>query len=404
MNRCARRSDRVSCLATRRREQGLATILISIVLLAAITVMVIFAAQTAVLDQRMSANEMRMKQASGAAQSGIETAMAQLNSGQGLPGEPLARNFDDPGESRSQFRVAFLDPESEIDPCPEDPADFSGNSAVSTLETLLFSCGWSDDLSARKGIVVLMRASPSLGNPPTNPLTSLGGVTTNGAARVFNYFNNLTIWTAQSTGVSGNPGTTYVRDQSVNPPSDMTAVTDNLSQPNINDYYLQTTDASLVGPDVIDGDLSLRSLEARGGDAFFENFLGTTRDDYQAQSISVDNADDLDGMSGQAIWFDTENAELSGGTIGSREEPVVLVVSGDLRVTGNVDIYGVVYVAGDLRGSGTFNNFGSSIIEGETLIGGNPSFIFDPDIAFAAGNVGVRGIVTGTWRDWADFR
>ncbi|WP_018863116.1 PilX N-terminal domain-containing pilus assembly protein [Thioalkalivibrio sp. ARh3] len=386
----------------RQRQSGLATLLITVVILVAITLMVIFAAQTAILDQRMSANELRMKHAASAAQAGVEFATARLNSGQGLPSGPITHAFDGDDENNASFRATFLAPDDEIEACPEDPADFPGVSAENTREAVVFSCGWSDDLSARKGISVAMQASPSLADPPTNPLTSLSGVDTNGAARVFNYFNNLTIWTGNAVDVTGNPGTTYVRNQSATPPTDIGRVTDDMRNPDISEFYTRTTDRNVLGPDVVDADLTLDSLKARGGDAYFENFMGATREDYKSQSTVIDDFDQLDGMEGQAIWLDSTDASLGGNlTIGSRDEPVVLVAPGDLTISGNVDIYGVLYVAGDLRGSGTLNNFGAAIIEGTTRIGGSPYFIFDPESAFGAGNVGARGVVSGTWRDWA---
>ncbi|WP_231362265.1 MULTISPECIES: PilX N-terminal domain-containing pilus assembly protein [unclassified Thioalkalivibrio] len=386
----------------RQRQSGLATLLITVVILVAITLMVIFAAQTAILDQRMSANELRMKHAASAAQAGVEFATAQLNSGQGLPSEQLHRTFDGDNQSNAVFRVAFLDPNDEVESCPATPDDgtFPGDSAPNTSEVVIFSCGWSDDASARKGISVSMRASPSMADPPTNPLTSLSGVNTNGAARVFNYFNNLTIWTAAAVDVTGNPGTTYVRNQSEPPPSDLRLVTEDMGQSQINRYYSQTTDRQAIGPDVIDADLSLRQLEDRGGDAYFENFMGAAREDYKAQSLEMEAGADLDGLRGQAVWVDGDTSIEGNTQIGTRDEPVVLVVDGDLDVAGNVDLYGVLYVRGDLGGSGTFTNYGAAIVEGETNIGGNPYFIFDPDIAYGASNVGARGIVTGTWRDW----
>lgn len=386
----------------RTRQQGLATLLITVVILVAITLIVIFAAQTAILDQRMSANELRMKHASSAAQAGVEFATAQLNSGQGLPSEPLHRVFDGEDQSNATFRVAFLDPSEQVEECPPDADDtsFPADSAPNTREVVIFSCGWSDDSSARKGITVSMRASPSMADPPTNPLTSLSGVNTNGAARVFNYFNNLTIWTAAAVDVTGNPGTSYVRNQSVAPPTDPRLVTEDMGQPEINNYYSQTTDKQAIGPDVIDADLSLRQLEDRGGDAYFENFMGADREDYKAQSLEMEADSDLDGLEGQAIWVDGDTSIDGNTQLGTRDEPVVLVVDGSLDVAGTVDLYGVLYVRGNLEGSGTFTNYGAAIIEGETNIGGNPYFIFDPDIAYGASNVGARGIVTGTWRDW----
>ena len=59
------------------RQQGAATIFITIVLLLAVGLIALYANRGAILEQRLAANEVRAKQAFAAAQAGLDAALAQ---------------------------------------------------------------------------------------------------------------------------------------------------------------------------------------------------------------------------------------------------------------------------------------------------------------------------------------
>jgi len=62
-----------------RFQQGAATLLVSIILLLAITLITIFAARVGIMDQRISGNELRHKEAFSHAEAGLEQASAYLS-------------------------------------------------------------------------------------------------------------------------------------------------------------------------------------------------------------------------------------------------------------------------------------------------------------------------------------
>jgi hypothetical protein len=93
---------------------------------------------------------------------------------------------------------------------------------------------------------------------------------------------------------------------------------------------------------------------------------------------------------------------LSGNIqIGTRNEPVILIVDGNLNVTGNVVFYGVLYVTGNFSSSGTPIFYGATVVEGDnTASAGTPSYVYDP-LAFAnLEPLGPVMVYAGTWRDW----
>lgn len=64
------------------RQRGLATLVIALIIMVAVTLTVLFTAQTSILEERMAANETRMKQTTNAAQAGLERAVAFAQDGE----------------------------------------------------------------------------------------------------------------------------------------------------------------------------------------------------------------------------------------------------------------------------------------------------------------------------------
>ena len=386
------------------RQRGVATLLVALVIMVALTLLVFFSARTALQEERMAANEVRMKQTASAAQAGLERALDELKTGGAT--NPTAQ-YTGSGPDGSLYHVAFVDRDrlDGLPACPPDPtafavladADNDGNPGQGAPDDLrrtgIWSCGWSNDRNARKGVATLSLGIPSVANPPTNPLTSRGGVDTNGNAEVYNAFNNLTIWTGSDLSIAGNPGNTYISDS----PDE---VTDPANWVHDEDDYLRTTDMNRQGPDVVDRDLQISEANLSGDD-FFRNFMGQNPSQYRDTVPTILDPDvgDIDGAENEVIWF-SQDTSFDGGQFGSRDNPVVIVVDGNLDMAGNVDIYGILYVREELDGAGTLNVFGSTIVEGDTSIGGTPSFIFDPVAAEGAGDLGARAGVAGAWRDW----
>lgn len=384
-----------------RRMDGVATLLITLIIMVAVTITVIFSAQTSVLEQRMSGNEIRAKQTAAAAQSGLETAMDYIGRGNF---DPAAVN----DEANGPYRVAYYSLDAQPDGCTETAAGFSAPALPSDFtnrEFVVMACGWSDDESASQAVLITMKAGPSLGNPPNSPIITRGGVDIRGNAKVFNAYNNLTVRTGGEMDISGDAGTTYMRDLTLPPPS----LDDPVPDPD-SSIYREMSNKDRTGVDVLDYDASMNIPD----DEFFEMFMGASRQEYRDNFVTHhfkegDFPGDLGPeYNGQTIWVDGD-VRLE-GTIGTREDPVVMVVDGNVTARGQFDeFHGVLYVKEELTATGNPNFFGAAIIERQTtildetdseFIAGTPRFIFDPVAAGGASSVGRRGAVTGSWRDW----
>ncbi len=86
--------------------------------------------------------------------------------------------------------------------------------------------------------------------------------------------------------------------------------------------------------------------------------------------------------------------------MGTRANPVVVIIEGNLSQAGNATIYGVVYVMGNMSGSGNFTVYGNVSVEGSVASTGSLDIIFDPLAISNSKKLGKPGLLSGSWRDW----
>jgi hypothetical protein len=399
---------------SRHRQRGMATLLVSLLILVGATLIVMFSARTTLMEQRISGNEIRTKQALNVAQAGFDEALAYLRAGGRNAGETFNGNNGNLGGS--SYRAVFWN--SATPPvfgpnnlCPNapgiptgrvvPPANFVQGTPPVRVPFIIFSCGWSDDRAARQAVLMTAGLMPPLpGNPPA-PLIVGGYVDTSGRARAYNFHSDLTIWSGSSVTPTGKAGTTFVRnkEQHPNPPPITDPLPPLASNCTVGNNYICTTVGDNAGFDVIVDDASLAS---KTGDQFFESFMGRSKTAFKNDPSTINRTgQSLSGVKAEKIWING-NLSLSGNIqIGTRNEPVILIVDGNLNVTGNVVFYGVLYVTGNFSSSGTPIFYGATVVEGDnTASAGTPSYVYDP-LAFAnLEPLGPVMVYAGTWRDW----
>lgn len=402
-------------------QRGVATLVSSVVFLFLSTLLVIFVSRSLLMEQRMSANEIRHKQAFEAAQAGLDQAMIFINtSPQGAD-----KNADNTADGTvlatlangSRYKVAFCDPTNlpvaNTQLCPDDPA---GTVACDVLNNqvnpgginettymgtpLVVSCGWSDDVIAHHMVRQLIGSVSPIIAPPTNPLTAKGAMNVGGSANVVNYFNNLTVWSGGALSSIGNAGKTFVRNPTVSPPATGTVPPGPPNSCSTSADYACLTDKNTTGPDVIDNDPTLSNLT---DDQMFSNYFGRTQDQLEAeaatQEITAAQAGTLAGVTGATVVVDGDTT-LPNSVIGSRERPVVLVIDGDLDLQGTPTVNGIVYVRGNVTGGGNLTVNGAMLVEGTVEPTGSVDIIYDPFVTGNTANSGRPGWIPGTWRDW----
>lgn len=421
--------------ASHRRpaQQGVGTVFVSMVLVLAASLVVLYTHRASIMEQRLSGNEIRQKQAFAAAAGGIDHALAEMRKAGGIP--RVANSVIPKLLEGDRFRVRYCGADATFISCSDtkesgsvtckkpDPADRSKPPIEaypeSATNVAAVSCGWSDDNSSVQRIVQLMGNTPSLAGTVSTPVITKG--TTNlltGGASILNYFNDLTVWSGGTFLGQSNTGKTFIRNEVTHPIAQLTDPYRNTgNSPGCNTPptgYQCSTQGSTVGHDTVLGDNNLASLSP---DDFFQYFFGLSPATYLSERITfvvdpgskltaMNNGADtyststssLDGLKGKAIWVEGD-ASLS-GTVGTQDEPVILIVRGNLTLGSNVEINGFVFVTGDINSTGTPTVYGAMVSGGNANATGNLKVIYDPKALKGSAGLGKAAKLPGGWRDW----
>lgn len=418
-----------------RTQQGAATIFITIVLLLAVALIALYTNRGAIMEQRLSANEIRAKQAFAAANAGLEQALAFWRNG----GNPLApvtvtppvdvtlNNPGPPVGPLSYFRARYCSSAVVPPACPPRHTDAMPCTAPPSLtEIVVLSCGWSDDDTSVQRVTQIIGPSESLGGNVTVPLVARGTADLlNGGATVMNYFNDLTVWTGQSLVGMSMTAKTMVRNIVTNPTASENDPFRVTVSPGCNlAGYVCSSKGATMGHDTVTGDTNLSLLSQPD---FFKYMFGKPVDVYRDTTATwiVDPAgtltnrdstsiDSIRGMTDQVIWIEGNvNGTLPSGAsevIGAPRmpgppvipaKPVIIIINGNLDLSSfNGTINGLVYVHGNVTGGGNPTIYGALVVAGNATPTGNINVIYDPILLGAAGKIGKAAKLPGTWRDW----
>jgi len=364
------------------RQRGLIALVTAITLLLVVTGVTLFVSRIVLLEQRLSANEVRARQAFEAADAGINYALGYLGMTGGVDHDRDGR-FDQGFEpADAPYEITLGD---------------AGHYAVDGVVTIT-SVGESEDGDGYHTIEQQVRIAPPLGAPVTHPLIVRGPVRFSGNPAIINTEGNATIWAGGEVSIWGSGGA-FIADGTL----------DGKGHPNTVQSSGKFGTGTRVGVDVIDNSPPLASVT---GDAFFSHFFSGDRGfvkrsaTYRTASRNLLAPSGGAGIDGSMIWVDAGAAgfQLASGRYGSAAAPIILVIDGDLRLGASPTIHGVVYVAGDLvGGGGRFELVGALMVEGKLEMEGNGRFsvTYDSDIIDRANSLNrTVARLPGTWKDW----
>lgn len=114
----------------------------------------------------------------------------------------------------------------------------------------------------------------------------------------------------------------------------------------------------------------------------------------------------LNAASSGLYWFKGTDCQL-GATVGSVQDPVVLVSDGAVKLAANGQFFGIIFVTKNAPSAGFSANgggqvYGSVILEGNVKMAGNPTVIFNKAVLRNIGNSNnfLRyGPIPGSWSD-----
>jgi len=178
---------------------------------------------------------------------------------------------------------------------------------------------------------------------------------------------------------------------------------------NVDTYPFPSSDFHTTSSDVIEGDSSLGSLS---DDEFVQNFFGTDLDSikkiankYYYNTTNTNYSSELNGQKGKIIYIEQASsvAELDQGiTLGTPDEPVILIVEGQFKMSGFSKFYGLLFLTEkwvDKFDYGEIN--GTVIVNGDLKLKNVAEVNYSPDILDnISGKFGLYSKVPGSWKDF----
>ena len=408
---------------TPERQQGAATIFITIVLLLAVGLIALYSNRGAIMEQRLSANEVRSKQAFAAANAGLDAALAKWHAT--TPNIPttnadrvVLKTLQNGSGPASYYQARYYDSDPAVakPACPAMSTTLMQDTPrpLSLTQIIVVSCGWSDDNTSVQRVSQVIGPSESTGGNVQTPLIARG--TANllvGGASVFNYFNDLNIWSGGAVLSQSGAGKTYVRNLTNNR---FASISDDFRNSgtgnNPSSFYESSTAGTKIGHDSVTGDTNLSS---KTPDQFFEYLFGKTLAAYRAgvkpaNILSGNNTSSLVGMKNEVVWIEGNASFPSGPVViggpsnvvpPAKPAPVIVIVNGDLDLSSfNAEFNGMLYVHGNVSGNGSPTIYGAMIVAGDANVSGNLRIVYDPVGLKATEEIGKAAKIPGTWRDW----
>jgi hypothetical protein len=424
-------------VATRRhRQRGVAALLVVVVLFFILAMVTAYAGRSLIFEQRTSVNNQRAAQAFEAAEAGLDTAIALLSSGR-----VDASCFPTNDVGQSTFRKRYL--------AQDDTGSFSTAGALATLRPTCIlledggRCSCPDagapalivpvgglvptfqlrfDTAgiAQPGVVrVTSKGCSSIGSECYQP--ALAGADAVAEVSVLLGLNSaLATPPAAALTVRGTLDVNGTALTVVNTDVPTRGITIDAGGPIQNgaNLRLSSVPGTPGSASVLASDPSLSALPS--GDRMFVSVFGMDRATYRSQPAAVQvtcagscgtaiNAA-ISQNPGRVIWVQGPATIESTMVWGTADQPVMVVVQGDLSVSSNLQLFGVLYLrngAGD--DSSWTTNAGSTLIQGAVVVEGNlsmagatsPTIVFNPGVLSTINlKQGSLVRIPGSWRDF----
>jgi len=358
-----------------RYECGAVTLTITLILLFLLSLITFYGARVGVIEQKITANEYRAKQAFEAAQAGIEIGTTYLNNR--IYRKQLISDSDNDGLvdlNQTDITSGFL-PNNASYMITYNNIGWRNDFRLIEIDSI----GWSDDQTASARISQALHVIPLLLTMPDASATSHGDITMEGNIGLVNTETDI-------TAKSGDSVTLH------------------------DDSQATTSDPSNNG--IEENNPELQGLLTN--DEFFDYFFGVSKADAMLQNIHMTcdessclNQDDQivnpDEYPGENIWISGNTTITS--DVGSEEHPVILIIDGDLTLNGDLTIWGLIYITEKghtIHASGNGYLHGGLITEDNDFhVNGNLTIEYDLGVITPPkGGNGLFTKIAGTWRDF----
>lgn len=419
---------------TIRPQHGAAALVVTMLLFFAMVLVAVFVNRNLVFEQRSSANQYRATQAFEAAEAGLEWAQAQLND----PARIGADCLPSASPGATSFRARYLGytpataaftpltwlnaggPTALRPTCVRGASGWACSCPATGAPVLAAPAG--NDPAPAFSLQFAAGPKPGIVRLVSTGCTRLAGACLAGSAasvdavaRVqidFGLLGGLRTPPAAALTLRGafDADTAALGVHNPDPASGIAIHAGGAiaaGQARLGTPAGASLDGALVGHDA--------ALAALTPDQFFAAFFGLDKAAWERQPAvaQIDCRSACTAALAAAanevghnpmIWVEGDLALAGPLTLGSATQPVVIVVSGALRIDGAVTLHGVVYgqsLAWDhTSGSGALLR-GAAIAEGDYRGDGAPELFRDAELlALLKGNTGSFVRVSGSWRDF----
>ncbi len=334
------------CHRLKMKQQGIATLVVAMVLMVVSATTLLVLGERLSLEHKVNSNEYRAMQAFNAAEAGLEYGLEYLSENKDLIILDIDTNgVLDPFSSASTQNVTLADGSSYS-------VSFSNPIANNFDLIQITATGISSDNTTTRVVRQLTQYSTFATKNADSPVIAKGSVLIEGNPEI----NNPQYLTSVKTGA----GATLTGSAETNATDGVTSY---------------SSSAGSIGADI---QQNLPELTNITDAELFEQYFGMPKSSVQDMADysyegSGNYSADLSGKTASIIWIDKTAGEESLSvnirgpiTIGSADNPVVLIVNGDLSITGTVDFYGVIYASGnaDIGASGTPRIYGTVVTSG----------------------------------------
>jgi len=404
-----------------QKQQGMATLIVSIVVLIITTLMVFFAAKVGIFDLRMAANEARYKEAFAAAEAGLDFAIQKFE-------DQFTNNFTGPTSWETIRSNSGVANGTETDGTAAEAGEPSFGVTVTLIGGVSVFRFQSTGLSADGTGTATVQREVTMrqvlgGSSPQVTIMMKGSVGTGGNFNIVANPNGagdgipVSIW----TGGSSPHGDVTMTGSSATCQAE--GFTGNNAQ--CGAELLSDGDGTIVSsynptfPDVLPNDPHFP-------DDVFRYMFGVARDDWEtiytmanSEHQVVADCTGLNGTSGQKfrLWWITGDCNMgSNQIIGSQNDPVILVIDDHLLNMGGAGarIHGIPFLfdnpgnaatpSADFQGSTAI--YGALVSDvGGSAMNGSYAVVYD---SILLGNLTspnesnnyAIGYIPGSWRDF----
>jgi hypothetical protein len=392
----------------------MATLVTTVVLLIAVTIVVLLASKVGVMDQRISANEYRHKQAFANAEAGLDYAASYLSANPKLSAIKSADGWISCSGNESLFPCTLSGAQNTLGslvggvivpviPAPADISPAPKSFLVSTADNIIaVGTGQSDDASGEAIAQVAYVESAIIIPGELPPLMVPSGDLSGN----FNIVPNpngggpgvpVSVWAKDSLNTAGANWKTCQQGEFQD---GGVACMDIKGDGETGDSWsacscsAELSNSTNVGSDVVlyppDDFPTSPFAYVFGNNPSDTTEIAELKDEVKARAqdtgLLLDDCSNIDTAfaaetESPLVWVSGNCDVNSSITIGSRSKPIILVVEGDVKINASAEIWGLLVGLSNFSLNGGPVVHGSAISEGPSdLTNGNYSQVYDKEL------------------------